>query len=199
MPGDDGSAQLRQAPVHALSQHTPSTQLPFSHCGPVVQLWPSFLSPHVPLRQLLSVSQSPSLWQLSVQAPLAQRNGEQLLRLAVRQVPRPSQVRAVFTLFPAQLGFSHSVSRGYFAHPATPSQVPLRPQLSGPWSVQMPLGSGSPASTGKQLPCRMGRSHFTHAPLHATLQHTLSAQKPDAHSVSFSQCAPFIFLPQLPD
>jgi hypothetical protein len=144
------------------------------------------------------VSQSPSLWQLSVHAPFTQRNGEQLLRFAVRHAPRPSHVRAVLTRLPEQLGASHRVSRGYLEQPATPSQVPVRPQLAAPWSVQIPRGSGTPAATGKQLPSREGRLHFTHAPLQATAQQTLSAQCPEAHSSSITQCAPFIFLPQLP-
>jgi hypothetical protein len=38
----------------------------------------------------------------------------------------------------------------------------------------------------------------THGPLHATLQHTPSTQKPEAQSLLFSQDAPLELLPQLP-
>jgi hypothetical protein len=51
---------------------------------------------------------------------------------------------------------------------------------------------------GQQVPRRSVSAHETQPPLHATLQHTPSAQKPDAHSEPFVQFAPFIFAPQLP-
>ncbi len=59
-------------------------------------------------------------------------------------------------------------------------------------------GSLAPLSIGQQVPERPTRLHATHAPLHATLQHTPSVQKPDAHSWFFAQTAPFRFGPQLP-
>src|SRR5450432_1904430 len=51
---------------------------------------------------------------------------------------------------------------------------------------------------GKQVPRRPGSAHDTQPPEHATLQHTPSAQNPDAQSAFATHLAPFIFLPQLP-
>ena len=48
------------------------------------------------------------------------------------------------------------------------------------------------------MPTRPGRLHDTQPPLQATLQQTLSAQKPEPQSSFVAQVAPFIFLPQLP-
>jgi hypothetical protein len=50
---------------------------------------------------------------------------------------------------------------------------------------------------GQQVPLRSGRAHDTQPPWQATLQHTPSAQKPDAQSAFLAQFAPFIFSPQL--
>lgn len=53
-------------------------------------------------------------------------------------------------------------------------------------------------STGQHVPPRPGKAHDWQGPVHATLQHAPSAQKPDAHSPFTLQLEPFIFLPQLP-
>jgi hypothetical protein len=53
-------------------------------------------------------------------------------------------------------------------------------------------------STGQQVPIRPTSEQETHGPEHATLQHSPSAQKPEAHSLSWVQTAPRDFLPQLP-
>jgi hypothetical protein len=74
-PGDEGSAQLRQAPVQALSQQTPSTHWLEAHSLAAVQVWPFCLGPQVLFTQAMPVSQSRSVWQVVVQAPLPQRNG----------------------------------------------------------------------------------------------------------------------------
>src|SRR5262249_49952903 len=67
-----------------------------------------------------------------------------------------------------------------------------------PSFLQTPRGSATPRSTGQQVPSRPTCVHETHPPWHATLQHTPSAQKPEAHSVAFAQKAPRGFFPQLP-
>jgi hypothetical protein len=100
LPGDDGSAQLRHAPVQALSQQTPSTHWPDLHSLALPQLCPFCLGPHVPLTQAIPASQSPSTLQLTVHAPDVHKKGEQFVSPGVRQVPSPSQVAAVLSLFP---------------------------------------------------------------------------------------------------
>jgi hypothetical protein len=50
---------------------------------------------------------------------------------------------------------------------------------------------------GQHVPPRPGRAQDTQPPSHATLQQTVSAQNPEAHSSPVPHFAPFIFLPQL--
>ncbi len=69
LPCDPGSPQLRQAPVQALSQQTPSTHWPDLHSLPALQTWPFCLGPQLWLTQLMPVSQSLSALQTLVQAP----------------------------------------------------------------------------------------------------------------------------------
>jgi hypothetical protein len=76
--------------------------------------------------------------------------------------------------------------------------LPVAPHDEAPLSTHTARGSTAFMSTGQQVPPRPGRAHETQPPAHATLQHTPSAQKPDAHSVPILHVAPFIFLPQLP-
>jgi hypothetical protein len=46
----------------------------------------------------------------------------------------------------------------------------------------MPMGSSAPAATGVQVPTWPTSAHERHGPVHATLQHTPSTQKPLAQS-----------------
>jgi hypothetical protein len=55
-----------------------------------------------------------------------------------------------------------------------------------------------PRSSGQQVPVWLTWSQDTQAPAQATLQHTPSAQKPEAHSGPFLHVAPFSLRPQLP-
>ena len=68
--------QLRQAPVQALSQQTPSTQWPFWHSPSVLQVWPSGLGPQLSLTQAVLSAQS-TAWvaavHVDVQAPFVHR------------------------------------------------------------------------------------------------------------------------------
>jgi predicted Abi (CAAX) family protease len=67
--------QLRQAPVHALSQQTPSTHWLEAHSLPPAQANPIGFGPQVLLTQAVPVSQSDWVWHELVQAPSTQRNG----------------------------------------------------------------------------------------------------------------------------
>jgi len=97
-PSEPCSAQLRQPPAQAFSQQTPSTHWPDLHSLPFPHGCPFCFGPQLPLTQLIPTSQSASLWHFPVQAPEAQRNGEQSCNPGERQVPSPSQVAAVFSL-----------------------------------------------------------------------------------------------------
>jgi hypothetical protein len=68
--------QLLQSPpvlasAQALSQQTPSVQYPDAHWLPVVQADPLLLTPQEPFWHVLGDLQSPSLWQLLLQALFA--------------------------------------------------------------------------------------------------------------------------------
>jgi hypothetical protein len=199
-PGDEGRAQLRQAPVQALSQQTLSTHWFDLHSLEAVQLWPFCLGPQVPFTHAIPSPQSASLLHPVVQAPFTQRNGWHSWTPGARQVPTPSQVPAVFSRFPVpeQDGIMQIVSRGYLAQAPRPSQRPVVPQLAGPLSRHRPRGSATPRSIGQQVPSRCGRLQELHAPLQARLQQTPSLQWLDLHSLSAAQAAPFILGPQLP-
>ena len=90
------SAQLRQLPVHAESQQTPSTQKPVAHSPAPLHDCPFGLRPQLPFWQDWPPTQSASVAQRLRQAPPEQRNGAQLSSPCARQIPSPSHVPAVF-------------------------------------------------------------------------------------------------------
>jgi hypothetical protein len=108
-PSEPVRAQLRQPPAHEFSQQTPSTHWSDLHSLPFPHGCPFCFGPQLPLTQAIPTSQSPSLWQVPVQAPETQRNGEQSCSPGARQVPSPSQVPAVFSLLLAQAGARQTV------------------------------------------------------------------------------------------
>ena len=74
-PGELARSQLRQVPVQALSQQTPSTQKFEAHSLAPLQLWPGVLGPQLLLTQAVPTSQSPPVWHEVVQAPSTQAKG----------------------------------------------------------------------------------------------------------------------------
>lgn len=116
----------------------------------------------------------------------------------IRQVPSPSQVPAVFTRFPLQVGGTQTVSAAYLAQPPTPSQVPVWPQVDLSVVAQTLCGSTAPRGVGPQVPIRPLWLQLTQGPVHAVLQQTPSAQKVDAHWAEAVQSAPGGLSPQLP-
>ena len=158
VPADAASAHDRQAPVQALLQQKPWAQKVDWHSLPAVHGWPFSLGPHVPFTQARPVSQSALVLHVLGQAPapfvVTQRNGLQFWIPCGRQVPSPSQVPAVLSFAPLQVGVMHWVSAAYLAHPPKPSHAPVLPQLAGPMSLQIPRGSAAPRSTGQQVPMR---------------------------------------------
>src|SRR5450432_2942690 len=116
----ESSAQLRQPPSHAPSQQTPSTQRPDRHSVAPPHGWPRFFLPHWPLTQAWPLSQSLSVTQLCVQAPLVQRKGEQFCTPRGRHVPLPSHVPAVLRRVPVHVAGRQIVSGAYFAQPPYP-------------------------------------------------------------------------------
>jgi hypothetical protein len=109
-PGAEGSAQLRQPPVQASAQQTPSMQK-FDWQSPALPHgWPLGFLPQLPLLHTVPATQSSLLMQRLMQALSAQRNGSQLCTPGIRQLPRPLQVPEVFSRSPAHDGITHTVS-----------------------------------------------------------------------------------------
>jgi hypothetical protein len=73
VPSDDGNLQLRHAPVHALSQHTPSAQKLLRHSLAAPHGNPPGFLPQLPATHALPATQSASVVQRLLQAPSAQR------------------------------------------------------------------------------------------------------------------------------
>ena len=198
VPSDATSEQLRQAPVHAVSQQTPSTQKLLAQSAFARHALPGAILPHDLLTHAWPGSQSASMRHPLLQTPPAQRLGLQLATPGGLQVPRPSQTPGrLRRTRPVHVGARHCVSAAYRSQPSKSSHVPVVPQLVAPMSLHIARGSGAPSSTGQQVPTRPGAAHETQPPSQVTLQQTESAQKPDAHSVPAAHFAPFIFLPQL--
>jgi hypothetical protein len=133
---------------------------------------------------------------MSSHTPEVQRKGEQSTSWGSRQVPWPSQVGGAFSSNPEQDDKPHGVSRDQSEHEPKPSHRPVVPQVL--WSLALQSGSGRPAGMNVQWPPDPVWLHDTQAPAHSTLQHTLSAQKPEAQSSAVSQTAPLALLPQRP-
>jgi hypothetical protein len=107
-------------------------------------------------------------------------------------------VPAVFSRSPLQAGGRQTVSAAYLAHPPSPSQAPVCPQVDLSLAVQTLWGSATPIAVGQQVPIRPLWLQLTHGPVQVTLQQNPSAQKPDAHWLAPVQTAPIGRLPQLP-
>ena len=190
--------------MQLFSQQTPSTHWVDWHSLGFAQGCPFCFLPQVPVvtpfrvccthwipgaHPVLSV-------QICVHAPVVQRKGEQSRGGESWQVPLPSHVRCVFSTRPEQEDEPHTVSFGKSVHEPNPSQRPVLPQVVR--SLALHAGSVTPAEMKVQWPFEPGWSHETQSPLHATLQHTLSAQKPETQSSPVLQTAPLELLPQLP-
>ncbi len=115
-----------------------------------------------------------------------------------RQVPRPSQVPAVFMRSPVQEGDTQTVSAAYFEQPPNPSQAPVCPQVDWSVAVQTLCGSLTPMAVGQQVPTRPLWLQLTQGPVQATLQQNPSAQNAEAHWLAEVQTAPMGRFPQLP-
>ena len=183
--GEDVTAQLRQPPVQALSQQTPSTHWPDLHSLALLQVCPSCLGPQVPFTQAIPVSQSVSFSQVPVQAAARQTKGEQFCRPGGRQVPSPSQVPGVLRRVPGAGGGHTSVSaagsassrprrrKAHWSH-SSPRPGPYR------WRSESGL-PGRERPAGALEPRQRAR---THGPWQATLQQMLLAQKFERQSLA---------------
>jgi hypothetical protein len=200
VPFADASEQLRQAPVQAVSQQTPSTQKPDAQSAAAVHVLPFVCLPLPQLWfwQAIVGAQSAFVVHIVLHAPDAQVYGMHSWTPGALHVPCPSHVPGVLRRVPAHDGSTHTVSAAYIAHDPKPSHAPVWPHFAAPLSLQIMRGSGTPWSMGQQVPTLPVWLHETHAPWQATAQHTPSVQKPDAHSSFVLQLMPRILSPQLP-
>jgi hypothetical protein len=199
--------QLRQSPVvpdaslQAELQHTPSVQNPCVHSALPVQVWPSALSPHEPLTQVLGGTQSVALVavvQLVLQAPVVHMNLSHVRSFGVLQAPLPLQVdMGVTELIDEQLESLHLAPLGHTAQ-APPWHLPVVPHEAWAVAWQIACGSALPSLTAVQMPGLLDWLQATQAPVQAALQHTPWAQWLDWHSPALPQSAPFGFKPHEP-
>ena len=136
--------QLRQEPVQAVSQQTPSTQWLFRHSASALQVWPSGLGPQLSFTQTVLSAQSVA-WvagvQLDEQAPSVQRKGEHSCACGGWQVPRPSQVAAVSSVLPEQVAPAlQGVLAAYLEQLPRPSQRPVVPHVERSWTSHLAWG-----------------------------------------------------------
>jgi len=206
VPALPETLQAWQVPHAVEAQQTPSTQLrPVRQSVATAQVCPwRFLLPHrlVFGSQMVPETQSASLLQAVLQLvePL-QRNGAQLVVLAVWQLPLPSQVRALVCVdVPAgQLEATHTVPAAYLAQAPEPLQTPVVPHEPAPWSLHVPCGSLCPAATLVQVPAVLAETlHDLQTPLQLVLQQTPWLQKPDLHSSPLAQVRPGSLRPHDP-
>ncbi len=96
--------QAMHAPVQAVLQQVPSTQLPLVHSGEVMQVWPlAFLGVHFPALQKLVPVQGAVSEQPPAQMAPAHELGAQLTVSTAGHAPLPSQPAATVATPFAQL------------------------------------------------------------------------------------------------
>jgi hypothetical protein len=133
--------------------------------------------------------------QTTLHWPFSQIEGLQVMGEPARQLPLPSQLDAGTRPPAEQEDWPQLVPDLCLAQPPSPLQVPSCPQVAGTSCLQMLCGSAPPWTTTPHSPLVSGCAQLTHAPLHAVLQHTPSAQKPDAHSAAHPHAAPSGLVP----
>lgn len=201
VPTEPATAQDWQAPVHAELQQTPCAQTADTHSAFPPHVCPFGLRPHRPeaALQTFGATQSAALVagaQLALQAVPPHLNEPHVSAAGVVQAPTPSHVDAAVDMFVAtlQLGSLQTVPFAYrWQTPAW--HLPVVPQVPLPMSLQTPAGSALPVGTLVHRPFVAASAHDWHDPLHAELQHTPCAQKPEAHSVPPEHDAPGGFGP----
>jgi len=169
-PSSPGRLQASHAPPHAPLQHTPSAQKPEAQSEAATQEPPLPFAPlHLtPAVQLPAVTQAPLTHSPEAHsAPVAQP-------LPLGSVPTqapPLQAAAVL-------------------HSAPLAQVKLHalapPQALAPHS----LPGSIPGATGAHAPFLPATLHAMQVPVQPALQHTPSAQKPEAHWAASTQASP---------
>jgi hypothetical protein len=183
-----------QSPPQAASQHTPSTQKPEAHCVAAVHAAPLPCGgTQAPPTHTLPETQCELAVQGFLHAPEAQAYGAHAVPMPFTQAPVPLQILGVERL-PAHTLAPQPVPEAQSAQAPAPSQAPLVPQVEAAVAAHSSSGS-APAAMGPQVPSVplpfLAAEQAWHVPPQATLQHTPSAQEPEAHCAPAVQAAPF--------
>jgi hypothetical protein len=176
-----GSAHASHWPVHAVSQHTPSTQCPLPHWLAAPHVSPATSSgTQMPPEHQLPLEQSESAVQSPAQAFAPQMYGAHGCVCGTGQRPWPSQPAASVAV-PAE----HEASRQDVESPGyvqlavwMPSQLPPHTVPSETHAGRLPCGA---SVVGVHPPSLPVTSHASHCPLHGELQQNPSAQCPVTH------------------
>jgi hypothetical protein len=189
-------AHALQLPVHAVSQHTPSTQLPLAHSGPAAHTVPLvFGATHaLPTQAPPGAQSAPDVHDvLHVVVPHAYAPHDVVL--AVWHVPAPSQVLAGVCVVPLHDSAPQLVPAAHRRHAPRPSHMPSRPQLVDASGLQSLSGSVPPGMV-RQMPSGwlvLLLAHATQGPTHADSQQKPSTQNRLAHSPDTAHAAPVAF------
>jgi hypothetical protein len=190
--------QETQAPVQAVLQQTPSTQLPNAHWlgADALQAWPFiFLARQVPPAPLQYVpdAQSMSVLQVLAQAFAEHMNGAHACALAT-QLPFEHWPASVSVAALWQVACEHVVPFAYFWQPPAPSHLPFVPQFGAPWSTHEPFGSTAPAIMGEHVPGIPGTLQALHDGQLGEPQQTPSTQFVEVHWSPLVQACPVAFV-----
>jgi hypothetical protein len=186
--------------LQAESQQTPSTQKPDAHWFPAEHERPAAARTwHVPPSQNPAASHSASTAHVNEHPAIAVHvpGAHAVPARSVRQAPSPSQVRPLAVPASQSTPPPHAAPLGKSAQvPALP-HTPLLPQVLGSSAAHRSPGS-LPAFAAPQVPdasplTLLAAEHAWHAPSHAELQHTPSAQRsPAAHCSVRAQPSPCV-------
>jgi hypothetical protein len=151
-----------QTPLQRALQHTPWVQNALPHSASREQGPPSGSLPHIPSRQRLGATHSPSLMHEVPQRLPLHLKPPQVRGATATHAPVLQVLAGVATFKRAlQVWFRHTVPSAYTWQPPEPSQRPVVPHDTGPWSAQIraasvtpaaALGSSTLAPTGTQRP-----------------------------------------------
>jgi hypothetical protein len=166
--------------LHAVLQHTPSTQWFVWQCASSVHVSPFAPSAlHLPSAQYAPLMQSPSPPQLAGHVPVAHLYRPQSAPVEpYLHAPRPSH-SCPWGALPTHWALPHTVPLAYRRQAPAPSHEPSRWQLDAA-SVAHSLSGSEPAAIRPHSPSWpapfLADVHASHVPEHALSQHTPSMQ-----------------------
>lgn len=181
VPALPATLHASHCPVHAESQHTPSTQFAEVHALADEHTEPfATFAVQLPPLQKSPETQSPSLAHDVRHAVVPQRNGARIVVLGAGHDPEPLQLADAVAAPPVHKALRHDVELLGYAHAvrSNPLQLP-------PHSVPSLAHDGRPPTgeplTAVHVPAEPATPHDSHCPVHPLLQQTPSAQLPDVH------------------